>query len=499
VVAALLADSLGVSAALGSTAGSLPATVVTREVGRVPAGFLGLSLEIRGVEAYTGFDSGAVNPVFEQLVRNLDPRQRPVLRLGGDTSDWTWVPIPNTHRPVGVRYSLTGTWFKVVRELAKDVDARLVVGVNFEVDSARVAAAEARAIVNGIGSPWLEALELGNEPELYSVFPWFELHHVPHYGRPKDWSFSAYLNDYATIARALPRFSLAGPDVGSPAFVDGIGVFLSREPRVRIATVHRYPLGCDGARPTTIAELLSNGATRDFAAGFGPALAAAHAHGIPLRLDEMGTVSCGGQAGLSDTFAAALWNLDVLFELTRDGFAGVNIHSRVGVPGELFSFRRAGQVWQGHVAPDYYGLLAFAAAAPAGARLLGVVGVPEGPLHVWATEGPDRTERVVLINLAPRHGRVVAVRAGSRKDTATLERLTAPRAGATGRVTLGGQSFGTQTHTGILAGRLRAVPVSRSGRGTYRVWMPAVSAAILRLARREHRACSSGCRGLGER
>ena len=484
MVAALVAESLGVSAAPGSTAGLVPATIVTRVVGRVPPGFLGLSLEVRGVEAYTGFDFRAVNPVFEQLIRNLAPGQRPVLRLGGDTSDWTWVPIANMHRPVGVRYSLTRTWFKVVKQLAKDVDARLVVGVNFEVDSARVATAEARALVGRIGSPWLEALELGNEPELYSVLPWFESHHVPHYGRSKSWSFFAFLHDYATIARALPRWSLAGPDVTSPAFVDGLGVFLSREPRVRIATVHGYPLGCDPAKPATTAELLSNRATRQFAAGFGPALAVAHADGIPLRLDEMNAVSCGGRAGVSNTFAAALWSLDALFELARDGFAGVNIHSRVGVPGELFSFRRVGKVWRGHVAPDYYGLLAFSGAAPAGSRLLGVAGVPDGPLHVWATQGPDRTERVALINLASRRGRMVAVRAGSRNDTVTLERLSAPRAGATDRVTLGGQSFGPKTNTGIVTGRPRAVPVSRSRRGTYRIWMPAVSAAILTLARR---------------
>jgi hypothetical protein len=316
------------------------------------------------------------------------------------------------------------------------------------------------------------------------VLPWFEVHHVPYYGRPADWGFSDYLQDYATISRALPRFPLAGPDVGSGAWVDGLGLFLSSEPRVRIATVHRYALGCIESKPATIAELLSDRSTRDFAAGLGPALAAAHAHAIPLRVDEMNTVSCGAQVGVSNTFAAALWGLDVQFELAREGFAGVNIHTRVGVANQLFSFRRADRVWEGHVAPEYYGLLAFAQAAPAGSRLLRVAGIPDGPLHVWATRGPNRTERVVLINLATRVGRMVAIRVGSRNDAVTLERLSAPRVGATGSVTLGGQSFGAETSTGILAGRPRAISVSRSAAGAYRVWMPAASAAILTLARR---------------
>jgi hypothetical protein len=482
-VAALVPTSVGVSVAYGLTAGVVSVTVTTRQLVRIPSGFLGLSFEIRGVEAYTGSDSYAVNPAFEQLIRNLDPGQRPVLRLGGDTSDWTWVPIAGARRPVGVRYSLTPTWFKVVKALAEAVEARLIIGVNLEVNGAGVAAAEARAILAGIGSPWLEALELGNEPDLYNVLPWFELHNVPYYGRPASWDFADYLHDYATISRALPRFPLAGPDVGSAAWVGDLGRFLSSEPRVRIATVHRYALGCVPSKPATIAGLLSDSSTQGLGAGLGPALAAARVHRVPLRVDEMNAVSCGGQVGVSNTFAAALWSLDAQFELAREGFDGVNIHTRVGNANELFSFDRVGRVWEAHVAPQYYGLLAFAQAAPAGSQLLGVVGTPSGPVHVWATRGSDGTERVVLINLAMRVGRTVAVRAGSRGQTATLRRLSAPRAAATGDVSLGGQGFSEETSTGTLAGRPREARVTRSGSGQYRVWLPAASAAILTLAR----------------
>jgi hypothetical protein len=198
--------------------------------------------------------------VFEQLIRDLDPGQRPVLRLAGDSTDWSWYPIAHTRRPIGVRYSLTPSWFKVMNALAAGVDARLIVGVNLEVNSARVATAEAGAIVAGIGTQWLEALELGNEPDLYPVLPWFEQHHMPYYGRPGDWGVADYLSDYAAIRRALPEFPLAGPDVGSPAWVAGLGQFLSTEPRVRIATVHKYALGCL-PMPATIAQLLSDAYT----------------------------------------------------------------------------------------------------------------------------------------------------------------------------------------------------------------------------------------------
>ena len=44
--------------------------------------------------------------MFEQLIRNLAPGQAPDLRIGGDTTDWTWWPVPGVAKPGGIRYSL---------------------------------------------------------------------------------------------------------------------------------------------------------------------------------------------------------------------------------------------------------------------------------------------------------------------------------------------------------------------------------------------------------
>jgi hypothetical protein len=248
---------------------------------------------------------------------------------------------------------------------------------------------------------------------------------------------------------------------------------------VRIATVHKYALGCFPT-PATIAELFSDDHTRDFAASLRTAVGAAHAHRVPVRLDETNTVSCGGQAGVSNTFASALWSLDELFELARAGVDGVNVHTSQSTTGQLFTFRRVNGVWEGRVAPDYYGLLAFAQAAPPGSTLLHVTATTTGPVHAWATRAPDGTVRVVLINLATSDARTVAVRAGSAPRPATLERLQAPSASATDDVTLGGQSFGLETSTGTLTGPAQPMPVRRSGSRDL-VRMPAASAAILTL------------------
>ena len=76
-------------------------------VGRpVPAGFIGLSIEYRSALTYFGSDPTQPDPVFIALVRNLTPGQSPVLRFGGDTTDWTWWDTPGVSRPGGIQYTL---------------------------------------------------------------------------------------------------------------------------------------------------------------------------------------------------------------------------------------------------------------------------------------------------------------------------------------------------------------------------------------------------------
>ena len=73
----------------------------------VPAGFLGFSFEFQAVRAYTGNDPRHINPVLEQLIRNLTPGQAPVLRIGGNSTDVSYVPTPGVPEPPYVGYALT--------------------------------------------------------------------------------------------------------------------------------------------------------------------------------------------------------------------------------------------------------------------------------------------------------------------------------------------------------------------------------------------------------
>lgn len=451
----------------------------------VPSGFVGFSIEYPSLPAYAGRSPAALNPIFTRLVRDLVPGGSPVIRIGGDTTDGVWWPTKGVARPPGVKYALTRGWLAVARASAVALGARMILGINLEADSARIASTEARAFLNGLGRRLIAAFELGNEPEVYGSIGWYTNSAgvgVP--GRRSSYDFHSYLSDYKSISSSLPRsVPLAGPALSGFAWLSRIRKFLVTEPRVALFTVHAYPLRrCYVSRRSaeypTIAHLLAARAASLAAGRLRPVVALAHARGVQVRVDELNSVSCKGARGVSDTFASALWVLDTLFHMAQAGVDGVNIHTLSGVPYEPFAFTRRHGRWQAEVKPIYYGLLLFTRAAPAGSRLLPTFHSPSAPLRSWATRGPGGTIRVLLMDDSPIYGLTVAVRAPLPVRSVSLERLTAPGLAATSGVTLAGQSFGRTTTTGLLSGALRTATLSPV-QDRYVVTLAPASAALL--------------------
>ncbi len=453
----------------------------------VPRGFLGLSIEYPALEAYAGSDPSALDPVFEQLVRNLAPGQAPILRIGGNSADRTWWPAAGVSRPAGVTFDLTRQWLEVTRALAQTLGAHLILGINLEQDSPQLAGAEGRELVNGVGPQAVRALELGNEPDLYPAVPWYRSAGHAVLGRPKSYDEAAFTRDFAGFTGALPGVPLAGPSLSGMMWTRDLGQFLAAEPHLGLVTLHRYPLQVcltprTSARYPTIARLLSPATSTDLADSFAPYVALARAHGLSLRVDELNTVSCGADPAVSKSFASALWALNTLFGLARVGVSGVNVHTFPGAGYELFKISRQSGQWRAVVSPEYYGMLMFAEATPPGSHLLSVSPTGIRGVNVWATRATDGTVRVVLTN-EDSTAHELAVRMPGKFKGATLARLTAPSPSASSGVTLGGQSFGAQTSTGRLAGRPDSAPVA-TAQGRYAVSLPAASAAMLVLSPR---------------
>ena len=487
---------------LGPTAGARAATTIpptttppttirvsSTPVGRpIAPGFVGLSIEFPAMRSYTGLDPSAINPVFVQLVKNLAPGEAPVVRIGGNSTDATWIPARGVHPTPGIHSTITPRFLALVKNFAQESGARMIMGVNLKLNSANEIAAEAHAYLTGIGAQHIEALEIGNEPELYRVNPWYT---TPAgtgvFSRGRGWNFKLYARQMTKFAAVLKGDPLAGPATGNSAWLTKIPKVFSAEPGLKVVTYHRYPLIRCGTVPgetnyPSIPNLLSLTASRGLLTGAGPEIAYAHSHGATFRLDELNTVACKGFPGVSDTFASALWVLDTLFSVARSGVDGVNIHTLPEAFYKLFGFTDTDGHWTASVKPEYYGLLMFGQAAPPGSRLLSVSPSATPDLRAWATKLTSGEIHVVLINDSMTTPHQVNLTPPSAIREALLETMNAPSVSATSGVTLGGQSFGTETSTGTLTGAQQLTPVAPDAGGQYEVTLPPGSAAMLALS-----------------
>ncbi|MGO9901103.1 MAG: glycosyl hydrolase family 79 C-terminal domain-containing protein [Solirubrobacteraceae bacterium] len=489
LVLAVLASVGWVKAARAAGASPAPAVVSVGSApfgAPLPTGFVGLSLEYDAVAAYAGTDPAAIDPVFEQLIRNLAPGQSPVLRVGGESTDQTWWPVPGVARPRVVDYTLTPGWIQTTAALARALGARLILGINLAIDSPKLAAAEAQALLAGLGSRSIGALEIGNEPDAYQVFPAYKNSHgkLVHV-RGEGYNFADFAQQFAAVRRALPRLPIAGPALGGSGsgWAGDLGRFIAAEPGLALVTVHQYPLQGCFAQPSspqypTIAHLLSAYATTAFAQSMTPLLAIAHAHRLALRVDELNSVTCGGTTGVSDTFASALWALGTTFALDQAGVSGVNIQTFPGARYALFSTLQQDGTWLATVNPEYYGLLMFTEAAPPGSQLLPIDATTGNAIKIWATIAPDKTIRAVLINDTSRPRAVLLNAPRTATGPATVEQLLASSLTATSEVTLGGQSIAPSSTTGTLTGPQQSATITPTS-GRYPITLPAASATML--------------------
>jgi hypothetical protein len=447
----------------------------------VPAGFVGLATEYPEVEKEVGTDPLQPDVAFEQIVRNLAPYGGLTLRIGGDSSDWAWWPVPGMATPPWVRWTMTPTWAAVTKKLADDLHARLILGVNMEANSPKIASTEVNEISAQLGNSIPITFELGNEPELYSKFPFYHKQGRPVLGRSKGYSFPDITTQWDRLATSLPRVSLAGPGYSGLGALPDVSQFLGSTHQLSLLTVHSYPLKatrCGGGSPDE-AHLFQPSSLQQLAAQVSAWARVAHQHSVPVRVDEMNSITCGGTPGFSNTLGPALWALNILPLYAEAGAQGVNFQNRPYTAQNLIQTSQAGSGWQIQVQPEYYGLLEFAKLTPPGSRLLKISQTPGG-LFSWAVRTPNGKTTVVLTNVNS-GAATVGVRGAGARGAATMQILRAASDGlrATGGITLGGQSI--SAHTGQLAGRPVTAKIS-SSRGAYNVTVPAASAAIVTFA-----------------
>jgi len=440
----------------------------------IAPGFAGVSIDYCTITRYA---QTGPNPILDRLLLALAPRGG-VIRIGGDQLGQSCVgdPDPLVQTP------------PVIRAVLSQTHERAILGLDFIDGNPYIIPGEVSALAGALDrthpSRWIEAFEIGNEPDLY-----------PRYGVTLAWQrtrplFYSYLQAFTLWANLVHRYvrdsavGVAGPSLGRLGipwihgpFTSDFLAFMSGPAHADPITFHTYALlsqaPCPNPGCPTILNLLANYSSHGLAHEVAP-YSAWLRDPQQLRVDETNSVTGGGVAGVSNTFASALWILDSLFEYARAGVAGINVHTFPSASYALFSGPRPGG-WV--VYPEYYGMLAFARAAPAGSRLLSVSGTAAArtvsSVKVWAVRAPSGGLRIVAINKDLVAHTIVLRGAGvPYKKTATIAVLQAPPTSiaaicpqplaltglcAHAGVTLGGASFGPadpgggdHTSTGVL-------------------------------------------------
>jgi hypothetical protein len=205
---------------------------------------------------------------------------------------------------------------------------------------------------------------------------------------------------------------------------------------------------------------------------------------IPFRMDEANSVSCGGQAGISNTFASALWATDYISQAMAAGVTGINLE---GNPANCLGYSPVCTTTPARLAhgalvaqPIWYALLL--ARALIGDRPLHTTVSPSQPenVAVRALLGRDGTMQFVIVNDEPpgAPSAAISLHVGSRFHAARTLALRAPSPAATSGATLGGRAVaGDGSWRG--PGALASIPASG---GQITVTIPPSSAALVSVA-----------------
>ena len=434
----------------------------------------GLSFEASDL-ADPGFTSGNLASYLKTLGTS-------VMRIGGNTVDETFWTSTGATAPSWASATITPADLTALAKVTAASGWKVILGVNLKEYNPAGAADEAKYASAALGSS-LQAIEIGNEPNLYSKYESDPGQFFP--------DFQAYVS---AIKQAAPGVSIEGDDDGAAPNGSFQNSFVADEsalssPDIVELTSHNYPLTSStcGGNPT-IPELLGTSSRDEENNTAQEAVTAAGELGVPAVLDEGNSVVCEGQAGVSNVYAAALWEVDDQLVTARAGVEGDYMHGTViqcNSAKPLFMYYTplcaptAADATAGILAaqPEYYGLAAVREIGTG--EFLNLSNPDWAAVRAYAIQHTNGTVTVVLDDVqdpASNGSSTLQLDFGQSFTTGSSFSLSAPALTSTTGITLGGQSVQSN---GTLAAP-QTTPVSVDG-STLTVTVPAGSTTIMTL------------------
>lgn len=402
-------------------------TIDNDDAGRlIPPDFIGLSYESSILASGDYFTPG--NASVLGLIRSLGDNG--IIRIGGNTSERTvWLP---ESKPDPDDFVITPASIDRLAGALSSLGWRLICGLNLARGTPQAAADEAAYVAQALG-PQLLAFQIGNEPDGFGR--WNKV-------RSQGYDADAFLADWrqfhAAIRGRIPTARFAGPDiVFDPKWVGRLAAM--KPDGLILLTQHYYADGPAGAWHVSLPKLL--GSNPQAVSVLEKLAEYSRTYRLPFRLVEVNSINNEGQPGVSDTLGAALWGLELMFQVAAAGGAGVNFHAGVDNhhPDDDKAYTPIARTSVGRyrAMPLYYGMLTFASVAR-GALVRAHLEPSHAELSTFAVRAGDGSLRICLINKdADRRARV-KVNPNKNVANATILRLAGPRLDSTTDVTLGG-------------------------------------------------------------
>jgi hypothetical protein len=402
---------------------TITVNTTAKAVGGISNHFAGLSFESRTLNSGDFVDSGNL----PQLLRNLGTS---IMRFGGNTVDDGSFPGISPSGLAGLAgLARASGWTVLYSEDLGHYDAAAVT-------------ADAGQVATALG-PRLAAIACGNEPDAYGGNGY----------RPAPYTVAEYLKDAAACLSAVraeaPSAPLEGADLtGAPTWL--LAYANQESGRLAYLGQHFYVAGCvkDYAGQTALqadAKLLSPALVTHEVSNFKWLVADAKVARARPIMSETNSICSGGLAGVSNSYAAALWAIDYMLTGAENGVYGMDFHDRFTANCTPYSplCPVPGRPGEFTAEPLYYGML-FTHLLGTGNLLPVAVRVPSTSDNVTAFALKPATGglRLIVENLTGQQTSLT-LSVGGQATSASVLHLTAPGLTATSGVKIQGAAVGT--------------------------------------------------------
>eukprot|EP00943_MAST-04B_sp_MAST-4B-sp1_P007733 g7733.t1 len=300
----------------------------------VQPSFVSFSMEWESVYKVT------TSPSFLTLLNYLKHNKNgegPNLRIGGNSADVSWYdPTSSKDKSkscsaswsgnICVKYAIKNEDIQAPFEVAKNTNATVTYDLNFVQNATTAWAEEEILAIKNITSNFLhvKSIEIGNEPDLFT-----RAERDPNFSPSefdKEWQMYANM-----ISQNVPKNMIPFIQGGTFCCVDEFrnaqsSLLKENFRQMNSWSYHRYPTSTCNGGTSTIAELMSVASSDWQAYAIKKWVKTAESVGVPFVLGEANSASCGGQDGVSNAFAAALWAVDFMFAMSQINISRVNFH-----------------------------------------------------------------------------------------------------------------------------------------------------------------------------